>query len=186
MPTPKSIGVVELSSIGVGYRIQDEMLKAASVELLIARTICSGKYLIILGGSVSDVQAAIAAGLAAAGEAIIDHLVIPNVHESVFPALGQSVALAAEQSGALGVVETFSGTSAIAAADAAAKAARITLFRIHVAMALGGKGLCLMTGTVADVRAGVQAAAEQARSRGLLVSEIVIPRPSQELFAEYL
>ena len=186
MATPKSIGAIELSSIGVGYRIEDEMLKAASVELLIARTICSGKYLIVLGGSVSDVDAAIQAGLAGAGEAIIDHLVIPNIHESVFPALGQSVTLDSRTAGALGVVETFSGTSVLAGADAAAKAARITLFRIHIAMALGGKGLCLMTGSVADVRAGVQAAAEEVRRRGLLVSEVVIPRPSRELFADYL
>jgi len=48
------------------------------------------------------------------------------------------------------VVEAFSGVSIIAGADAAAKAARITLFRIHVAMALGGKGFCLMTGAVAN------------------------------------
>jgi microcompartment protein CcmL/EutN len=183
---PKSIGAIELSSIGIGYLIEDEMLKAASVELLIARTICSGKYLIVIGGSVSDVEAAIEAGLKGAGEAIIDQLVIPNVHPTVFPALGQSVALEADHTGALGVVETFSGVSILAASDAAAKAARITLFRIHVAMALGGKGFCLMTGSVADVRAGVQAAAEVARQRGLLVSEIVIPRPSRELFADYL
>jgi len=182
----KSIGAIELSSVGIGYQIEDEMIKAASIDLLIARTICSGKYLIVIGGSVSDVEAAIQAGLAAAGEAVIDHLVIPNVHESVFPALGQSVALNGEDTGALGVVETFSGTSVLAAADAAAKAARVTIFRIHVAMALGGKGLCLMTGSVADVRAGIQAAAEAARERGLLVSEIVIPRPSRELFADYL
>lgn len=186
MPIPKSIGAIELSSVGLGYRIQDEMLKAASVELLIARTICSGKYLIVLGGSVSDVQAAIETGLASAGEAIIDHLMLPNVHESVFPALGQSVTLDGDHSGALGVIETFSGTSALAAADAAAKAARVTLFRIHIAMALGGKGLLLMTGSVADVRAGVEAGAEEARTRGLLVSEIVIPRPSRELFGDYL
>ena len=140
------------------------MLKAASVELLIARTICSGKYFIVVGGSVSDVEAAIQAGLDGAGEAIIDHLVLPNVHPTVFPALGQSVALGPEEIGALGVIETFSGVSVLAAADAAAKAARITLFRIHVAMALGGKGLCLMTGLVADVRAGVQAAAEEVRT----------------------
>ena len=82
-------------------------------------------------------------------------MILANVHESVFPALGQSVALEADEVGALGVIETFSGTSVLAAADAAAKAARVTLFRIHVAMALGGKGLCLMTGSVADVRAGV-------------------------------
>jgi len=186
MPTPKSIGAVELSSIGIGYKIQDEMLKAASVELLIARTICSGKYLIVIGGTVSDVEAAVQAGLGGAGEAIIDHLVLPNVHESVFPALGQSVALRDGEAGALGVIESFSGVSVLAAADAAAKAARVTVFRIHVAMALGGKGLCLMTGTVADVRAGVQAAAEEVRRRGLLVSEVVIPRPGRELFAEYL
>jgi microcompartment protein CcmL/EutN len=186
MAISRSVGVIELSSIGIGYLVEDEMLKAARVDLLIARTICSGKYIIVLGGSVSDVEAAIQAGLKIAGEAIIDHLIVANVHEAVFPALGQSVVLNPKQMGALGVVETFSGTSILAAADAAAKAARITLFRIHVAMALGGKGLCLMTGSVADVRAGVQAAADEARRRGLLVSEIVIPRPGKELFSEYL
>jgi microcompartment protein CcmL/EutN len=186
MAIPRSIGVIELSSIGIGYLVEDEMLKAASVSLLIARTICSGKYIIVIGGSVSDVDAAVQAGLKIAGEAIIDHLVLPNVHESVFPALGQSVVIDSKQMDALGAVETFSGTSVLAAADAAAKAARIVLFRIHVAMALGGKGLCLMTGTVADVRAGVAAAADEARRRGLLVSEIVIPRPGKELFSEYL
>ncbi len=162
------------------------MLKAATVDLLIARTICSGKYLVIVGGGVSQVQSSLQAGLAAASDSVIDHLLIPNVHESVFPALGQSVVLGKDYAGALGVVETFSGTSALAAADAAAKAARVTLFRIHVAMALGGKGLILMTGGVADVRAGVQAAAEEVRNRGLLVSEVVIPRPSPELFSDYL
>jgi microcompartment protein CcmL/EutN len=186
MATPKAIGAIELSSIGIGYQIEDEMLKAASVDLLIARTICSGKYLIVLGGGVSDVEAAIHTGLASAGEAIIDHLMVANVHPMVFPALGQSVALGPDSAGALGVLETFSGVSVLAAADAAAKAARITLLRIHVAMALGGKGLCLMTGTVADVRQGIQVAAAEARRRGLLVSEVVIPRPSRELFSDYL
>jgi microcompartment protein CcmL/EutN len=186
MAIPKAIGAIELSSIGIGYQIEDEMLKSASVEVLIARTICSGKYLIVIGGGVSDVETSIRTGLAAAGEAIIDHLILANVHPSVFPALGQSIALGPGDLGALGIVETFSGVSILAAADAAAKAARITLVRIHIAMALGGKGLCLMTGAVADVRAGVQVAAEEARQRGLLVSEVVIPRPSRELFGDYL
>jgi len=60
------------------------------------------------------------------------------------------------------------------------------LFRVHVAMAMGGKGLVMMTGSVSDVQASVQAAAAEVRKRGLLVSEIVIPRPSVELFGEYL
>ncbi len=162
------------------------MLKAASVKVLIARTICSGKYFIVVGGVVSDVTTSVSAAVKAADEAVIDSLVIPNVHENVFTALGQSVVLEKDQAEALGIVESFSGVSIIAGADAAAKAARVTLFRIHVAMALGGKGFCLMTGAVADVRAGVAAAAAEIRSRGLLVSEIVIPRPSPELFSDYL
>ncbi len=186
MTPSKSIGAIELSSIGIGYQVQDEMLKAATVEILIARTICSGKYFIVICGAVSDVNAAIHRALEVTDEAIIDHLVIPNIHASVFQALGQSVVLDAQEAEALGVVETFSGVSIIAAADAAAKAARITLFRIHVAMALGGKGFCLMTGTIADVEAGVRAAATEAQQRGLLVSQIVIPRPNTELFSEYI
>jgi len=187
MAPPKSIGAIELSSIALGYAAQDAMLDAADVEILIARTICSGKYLVVVGGSVSDVKAAVSTALRSADESIIDHLVIPNVHESLFPALGQSIVLDdADDVGALGVVETYSGVSILAAADAAAKAARVQLLRIHVAMALGGKGYCLMTGTIADCRAGVAAAAGEARQRGLLVAETVIARPNRELFSEYL
>jgi microcompartment protein CcmL/EutN len=182
----KSIGAVELSSIGIGYKVEDDMLKAAAVELLIARTICSGKYLIVVGGAVSAVQAALSAGVSGAGEAIIDRLEIPNVHDSVFPALGQSVVLEPKEAEAIGVIETFSGVSILAACDAAAKAAKVRLFRIHVAMALGGKGLGLMAGTIADCRAAVAAGAQEARDRGLLVSEVVIPNASKELFSEYL
>jgi microcompartment protein CcmL/EutN len=53
-------------------------------------------------------------------------------------------------------------------------------------MALGGKGFLLLTGSVADVEAAVAAGAEQARARGLLVSQIVIPQPSMQLFEEYI
>lgn len=186
MATGKTIGALELSSIGVGYRALDEMIKAADVEVLLARTICSGKYFIVLTGSVDDVRTAIQAGMRNADEAVIDNLVLPNVHEGVLPALGQSVVLAGDQAEAIGVVESFSGTSIIAAADAAAKAARVTLFRVHVAMALGGKGFCLMAGTVGDCQSAVSAAAAEVRQRGLLVSEVVIARPSKELFSEYI
>lgn len=182
----KSIGAIELSSIGVGYRVQDEMLKAASIEILIARTICSGKYLIVYGGSVSDVEAAMETGLTVGSDAVIDHLTVANVFEGVFPALSQSVVLSPDEIDALGIIETFSGVSALVAGDYAGKAANVTLFRLHIAMALGGKGLLLMTGSVSDVTAAVQVAADAVRERGLLVSELVIPRPSRELFSDYI
>ena len=59
MNKKNSIGIIELASIYKGFEVQDAVLKSANVEKLIARTICSGKYLIMIRGSVSDVESAL-------------------------------------------------------------------------------------------------------------------------------
>jgi len=183
---PDTIGLLEVSSIGIGFEAQDAMLKAAAVELLMARTICSGKYLIVVAGSVGSVQASVQAGRLAVRDGLIEARVIPRVHPSVFPAISQSVDLDLRETKALGIVETFSASSIIEVADAAAKAANVTLFRIHLAMAIGGKGFVLMTGDVASVQAAVDAGAKVAGAEGMLVSKVVIPAPRPELFRESL
>ena len=183
---PNAVGMIEMSSIAQGHEAEDAMLKASEVELLVARTICSGKYITIVGGDVAAVEASVAAGQAAAEGFLIDHMIIPNVHPSVFPALANSVPLPPEDIKALGVVETFSASSIVECADAAAKASAVTLFRIHVAMAIGGKGFLMMTGDVAAVVAGVEAAAEVAQEHGILVATSVMPNPRRELFREYI
>lgn len=181
-----SLGMIEVSSIAVAFQVQDAMLKASDVELILARTICSGKYIVLVGGDVAAVEASVAAGKANAMEALIDDLVIPNVDRRVFPAISGAVTLAPEDQGALGVVEAFSVTAIIEAADAAVKAADVLLFRIHVAMAIGGKGFLMLTGTVADVEAAVHAAVQEVAKRGLLVGRTVIPRPEPQLFTEVI
>ena len=86
-----AIGILELSSIAAGYETQDTMLKAAHVELIIARTICSGKYLIVIGGSVSSVSVALDAGSEKAEGFLIEKLNIPNIDRLVFSALSGCV-----------------------------------------------------------------------------------------------
>jgi microcompartment protein CcmL/EutN len=86
----------------------------------------------------------------------------------------------------IGVVETFSAASIIDVADAAIKAANVTLLRIHLAMALGGKGFVLMAGDVSSVQAAVDAGSRAAAEDGMLVGRGVIPAPSPELFREYI
>ena len=182
----EAIGLIELTSVGIGYQVQDAMLKAADVELVLGRTICSGKYINVVTGRVAAVEASVEAGLSAAPDGVIDQMVIPNIHETVFPALGQSVQLGDTPPSAVGIVETYSAASVLEAADAAAKASAVTLYRIHLAMALGGKGFMLMTGSVADCQSGVDVAAEVVREKGLLVSAVVIPGPSRELYEEFI
>ncbi len=117
-------------------------------------------------------------------EALIDQLLIPDLDPRVFPAITGGVNLREEDKQALGILEAFSVTSIIEGADAAVKAAEVVLFRIHVAMAIGGKGFLMLTGGVSDVEAAVEAGAQQIAQRGLLVSRVVIPQPEERLYRD--
>ncbi len=181
-----SIGLIETSSIATGYVALDALLKAADVQLLLARTICSGKYLIAVGGDVAGVTAAVNAGAARCNGSLIEQRVITHVHPDVFAAIGMSVEVPAARARALGIVETFSAASVIEGADAAAKCADVTLFRVHLAMAVGGKGFVLLTGDIASVEAAVEAGSQVAADDGVLVGRAVISAPSQELFREFV
>jgi bacterial microcompartment shell protein len=181
-----SIGLVEVTSISLGHLAEDAMLKAASVDLLLARTICSGKFIVVVGGDVASVESSVEAGAAAAGSALIEKRVIAQVHPGVFPAIATAVGLARDEARALGVIETFSASSIVDVADTAAKSADVTLFRVHLAMAIGGKGYVMMTGDVASVEAAVGAGAQLAAEEGILVGSTVIAAPRPELFREFV
>lgn len=178
------IGLIELSSIAAGFAVTDAMLKAASVELMLARTICSGKYMVVVRGDVAAVQAAVDAGKAEGDFSVIDCFVIPNIHDQVFTALSGTNRNAPLE--ALGVVESFSVASLIEGADAAVKAANVELLEVRLAMAMGGKAFCTLTGNVAAVQSAVDAGAEVVAAKGLLVNRVVIPNPRPELMSEMI
>jgi microcompartment protein CcmL/EutN len=181
-----SIGLIELSSVATGFGVEDAMLKAASVQLLMARSICSGKFLIAVAGDVTSVSAAVDAGAALAGFSLIEKRQIARVHPTVLEAISNAVDIDPKELRSIGVIETFSAASIIEVADAAVKSANVTLLRIHLAMALGGKGFVLMAGDVASVQAAVAAGAKVAGDDGMLVGKGVIAAPSPELFRDYI
>jgi microcompartment protein CcmL/EutN len=176
--------MIELSSIARGFETADAMLKASKVELILGRTICSGKYIALVAGDVAAVEASVAAGLEIAQESAIDDLVIPNVHPAIFPAI--TATNPRTRKGALGIVESFSVCSLIEGADAAAKAAQIELVEMRLAMALGGKAFVTFTGDVAAVEASVAAASAPIARKGLLVNRVVIPGPRDEILGEVI
>jgi microcompartment protein CcmL/EutN len=179
-----SIGLIELTSIAAGYQASDAMLKAADVEMILSRSICSGKYMVMVRGDVAAVEAAVAAGRSAGNFSVIDSFVIPNVHEAVFPAIAGSSKV--ETLEALGIVESFSVAALIEGADAAVKAANVQLIEIRLAMALGGKAFVTLTGNVAAVQSAVDAGAQVVGRKGMLVNKVVIPRPRPELLNEMI
>jgi microcompartment protein CcmL/EutN len=179
-----SIGLVELSSIAAGMQAADIMLKTSQVELILSRTICSGKYMVLVGGDVAEVQTAVDAVADSLDYAIIDTFVIPNVHKDIFPALsGHSTT---EELESLGILESFSVASLIEGADAAVKAASVKLIEIRLAMALGGKAFCTITGEVAAVTSAVESGAMIIADKGMLVNKVVIAQPRKELLSEMI
>jgi microcompartment protein CcmL/EutN len=179
-----SIGLIELSSIASGFLAADRMLKTADVELLVSRTICSGKYIVLIGGEVAEVTSSVESGIVAGDAAVIDSFIIPNVHPQVFDALKAITKV--DKLEALGIIEAFSVSSLIEAADAAVKSAKVSLIEIRLAMALGGKAFVTMTGEVEAVNAAVESGAALVSKKGLLVNSVVIPSPRPELLNEII
>ena len=130
------------------------------------------------------VASSMAAGLEVGDATIVDELIIPNVHPSVFAAIGGTRVI--EHTDALGIIETFSVATIIEAADAAVKAANVELIDIHLAMAIGGKGFLTLTGDVAAVTAAVEAGTDYIKRKGMLVDKVVIPQPRKEILQDKL
>ena len=165
------IGFIETGSIAKGIEATDAMLKMADIELLMTTIIPRGKYLIMIGGRVADVESALRAGLGTAGGAVLDHFIIQNVHPELPPAIKGRVKV--DHIEAVGIIETKEVAAAIYAGDAAVKSAAITL--IEARNQPGGKGLVVLTGEVSAVRTAVQAGVASIKKEGMLIAEVVIP-----------
>lgn len=179
-----AIGIIELNSIAAGLQVVDIMLKAALVEPILTRTICSGKYLIIVAGDVAAVMSSIESGKNIVQGAVIDFAVIPRVHPEIIPAISGINHITDIK--ALGMIESFSVAALLEAADTAVKAANVDIVEIRLAMALGGKAFVTLTGHVTAVRAAVDAGADLVAKKGLLVNKVVIPAPSPGLSRDYI
>lgn len=185
-----AIGIIELASIYKGYAVQDEVLKTANVEKVIARTICSGKYLMIVRGNVADVEIAVRVAADVGGFSVVNVTTIPNVDPRVFPAIAGATTLQIDKKekpvGAMLIIETFSVVSAIKAADFAAKEADLDLLRIHLAMAVGGKGFIVITGDIGALESAVQPALEYIKQDGMLCGYVIIKNPHDEVLKELI
>jgi len=177
-----AIGLVELSSIAKGIETADIMEKTADVSILLAKTTCPGKYIILIGGDVSSVEQSVRAGIELGAGVVIDSFVIPNVHHTIIPAISGATEISVFK--AIGIIETFSVATLIEAADAAVKAAEVEPVRLHLAYGIGGKSYTVLTGEVAAVKAAVAIGSQVAADKGFLVQDVVIPRPGKQLLAQ--
>jgi microcompartment protein CcmL/EutN len=169
-----ALALVEFASIAVGMQAADAMVKRAPIDVIKSGTVHNGKYLVLVGGQVADVQESLAAGRQVGGTEVIDFVLLPHVHPDVVETIGG--ARTPQAVDALGVIETTTVAAAIHAADAGIKGAAVRLVEVRLADGLGGKGIVLFSGLVADVEAAVQIGLSVLERPDLLVREVVIPQ----------
>lgn len=180
----KAIGMVEYKTVSSGMRAADRMVKTAEVDLLQADTVCPGKFLVLISGDLSAVKASVEAAATADPEQLIDSFVLGNPHDSIFSALYGSAEIG--NPNALGVLETFSSSAAIVAADTAAKTALVDLIELRLARGMCGKSYLLLTGEIAAVQAAIDRAKAGAGEDGMFLDSTVIPHPDGKLWQSIL
>ncbi len=167
-----TLGIVESKTIAAGVYLADAMMKAASVELVRASTICSGRYLIYVSGDRDAVATSVSIAQGS-GLKLKDSYVISQVSSEILAVLKKDVPVDRVQ--AMGVVECRSVSSGIVAADTVVKRSDVQLARFVSGQGINGKSYFVMSGDVASI----EEAAEAARSvlGKNLVEAVVIPRP---------
>lgn len=175
----KAIGMVEYKTVSQGLYVVDMMLKTAELELVEAQTVCPGKYIAIICGELSAVNACIEAARNNFSNHLIDSFILGNPHESIFPAIYGTTHI--EKIRALGILETFSAASIFVAADEAAKTAQVDLIELRVARGMCGKSYLMLTGELAAVEAAIDKAKKAVGENAMLLDSSVIANPDSKL-----
>jgi len=174
-----AIGMVEYKTVSTGLLVADIMLKTAQVEIIEAQTVCPGKYIVLLRGDLSAVNACIEVARSRYSEHLIDSFILGNPHESIFAAIYGTTNI--EKIKALGILETFSAASIIVAADEAAKTAQVELIELRIARGMCGKSYMLLTGEIAAVEAAIEKAKAAVGVNAMLLDSAIIANPDSKL-----
>ena len=180
----KAIGMAEFNTVSAGITAADAMVKTADVEIIEAETVCPGKYIVILTGELSAVNASVETAKTLHATHLIDSFVLGNPAEEIFPAIYGASHV--EVVNSLGIIETYDAAAIIVAADEAAKTADVSLIEIRLARGMCGKSYLLLTGEVAAVEAAIKRAQKSVEPRGMFLDSSVIARPDQKLISQIL
>lgn len=175
----KALGMIEFKTVSAGVTAADSMVKTAQVELIEAQVVCPGKYIALITGDLSAVDAAVANARTQYGEQLIDSFVLGNPHEGIFPAIYGTTHV--EHISSLGVLETFDAAAIIVAADVAAKTSDVELIELRIAKGMCGKSYVFLCGEVSAVEAAISRAKASVSEGGMFLDSTVIAHPDEQI-----
>ena len=180
MKRVSAIAVIDFSEIPAGVFATDAMLKKSPIGFVKSGSTTRGRYLTLVGGSPASVQEALAEAMRCGGDAILDRVMLADVHPELLDGmLGKHATIA---HGSLAIVETDTVSASVRAAEAALKGATVQLVEIRLADAgLAGKGLFVVQGELHDIEAAVDLAIASIEGSGRTLSSRIISAPHEGL-----
>ncbi len=175
----KALGMIEFKTVSAGVTAADSMVKTAQVELIEAQVVCPGKYIALITGDLSAVDAAVENARVQYGEQLIDSFVLGNPHQGIFPAIYGTTHV--EHISSLGVLETYDAAAIIVAADVAAKTSDVELIELRIAKGMCGKSYVFLCGEVSAVEAAISRAKASVSEGGMFLDSTVIAHPDEQI-----
>lgn len=178
-----AVAVVEFREIPMGILATDAMLKKAPIAFVKSGTITRGRFLTLIGGTTAAVEESLGEGLRCGGEAVLDHLLLADVHPRVYDAvLGERRPAG---SGSLAIIETETVASNVRAAELALKGTDVELVEIRLAdTGLSGKGISIYRGELHEIEAALAIVLGFLQQGGVAVRYNVIPSPHDALMRQ--
>ena len=159
--------------------VSNEIVKKANVEIIYFKTICPGKFLVIVTGDEGEVNEAIDYGVMIAENTLVDSFKVHAVSTPIIAAFKNKYD-SREIADAVGIMETTKVCAGIKALDAALKSSDIKLIKMHLAFGIGGKLVYIVTGTLSSIEYGLaQGKAQLSKTEAANIS--IIPSPSPEM-----
>ena len=173
-----ALAMLELDSIARGYRALDALVKEAPVSVVQANLVEPGRFLILFGGGVAEVESSHRVGREIGAECLRDEVLIPFVRPEIWSGIA-----GAHRTGdfdTIGIVEGSSVAAILASCDQALKMADVALCGLRLSPALGGKAYYVFEGLQHDVEAALEAGTAVLTERDRYVKAETVARPHPE------
>lgn len=180
-----AMAVVEFREIARGMFATDKMLKKAPIAYIRCGSISHGRYLTVIGGSTASVEESFQEGLFWGGDAVLDSVMLADIHPELHDAILGECAPAG--SGAIAIVETPTVACNIRAAELALKGTPVHLNELRLADDdLSGKGISLYHGELHDIEAAIEIVQGVLSAAGKSISVQILSSPHEAMQARVL
>ena len=146
----KSIGALEFRSISKGIEVSNEVVKKAFVEVSYLKSICPGKFFLIVNGDAGEVKEAIEFGEKLGEKYLVGSFIINSIHHDIINAQKNI------EDKAIGIMETGKVSSGILALDKTLKSSEVNLVKLQLAFGIGGKLVYIVSGDLSSVENGMR------------------------------